>query len=99
MYPLDIRVCPAALLETDRVQALPLGFSRANKLPTFHLFHCTVQRQHSRGFLVHFPSAHVQMIMRLFVSPDEVRWMNLIDPLRAEILSIVKETWQQEDPH
>jgi len=33
------------------------------------------------------------------MNPDDVPWMELIDPLWAKILKLVKETWMQGDTH
>ena len=76
-------MCPAALLETVRAQALstifqPQSYQHATLLRSAQNNIVAVRGQRSRGRLGRFTLVYVQMIERLFECPDDVPWLELI---------------------
>ena len=100
---LDVRICPAALVEHVRATMLPIVFqpfhTRGYKGYDDQLLAALRDiaadpRQCSSGWLGHFSLEQMDLLENIFLPYGQgVPWEDLINPLWADLLSLVEEAW------
>ena len=97
---LDVRICPASLVERVRTTMLLIvfqpfhtgGYKGQNDQLLAALRDIAADpRQYSSGWLGHFSLEQMDLLEDIFLPYGQVQWDDLSNPLWAELVSLVKE--------